>query len=167
VLAALLAAATPVGRGALLALAAMTKFAPLALAPLFATARGSVPRFALAFAATAAVVSVPIFLHGGTLRDFWDATIGYQADRGSPFSIYGLWGGLDWLRLIVEVAAVGLALAVAVLPRRRDLVGLAALAAAVLLAVQLSLSYWFFLYLAWVVPLILVALLCREGEPAR
>jgi hypothetical protein len=167
VLAALLAAATPVGRGALLALAGMTKFAPLALAPLFATARGSVSRFALAFAATAAVVSVPIFLHGGTLRDFWDATIGYQADRGSPFSIYGLWGGLDWLRLIVEVAAVGLALAVAVLPRRRDLVGLAALAAAVLLAVQLSLSYWFFLYLAWVVPLILVALLCREGEPAR
>jgi hypothetical protein len=167
VLAAVLAAASPPGRGALLALAGLTKFAPLALVPLFARAGGSMWRFALGFAVTAAVFSIPIFLNGGTLRESWDATIGYQADRGSPFSIYGLWGGLDWLRVIVEVAAVGLALAVAVLPRRRDLVGLAALAAAVLLAVQLSLSYWFFLYIAWVAPLIFVALLCREGEPAR
>jgi hypothetical protein len=167
VLAALLAAASPWGRGVLLALAGLTKFAPLALVPLFARLRGSPWKFAVAFVATAAIASIPIFLNGGTLRAFWDATIGYQADRGSPFSIYGLWGGLDWLRLIVEVGAIVLAVAVAVLPRRRDLVGVAALAAAVLLAVQLSLSYWFFLYIAWVAPLIFVALLCREGEPAR
>ena len=37
VLAALLAAGSPVGRGAFVALAGLTKFAPLALAPLFAT----------------------------------------------------------------------------------------------------------------------------------
>ena len=166
VLAALLAAGSPWGRGALIALAGLTKFAPLALVPLFARLRGSTWKFAVAFVATAALVGIPIFLHGGTLRAFWDATIGYQADRGSPFSIYGLWGGLDWLRLLVEVGAVALALAVVVLPRRRDLVGVAALAAAVLLAVQLSLSYWFFLYLAWVAPLIFIALLCRDGEPA-
>ncbi len=59
--------------------------------------RGGIARFGLAFLATAVVVSIPIFLHGGTLRDFWDATLGYQADRASPFSIYGLWGHLGWL----------------------------------------------------------------------
>jgi hypothetical protein len=167
VLAALLAASNPWGRGALIALAGLTKFAPLALVPLFARTGGAVWRYALAFVATAAVVCVPIFLHGGTLREFWDATIGYQDDRGSPFSIYGLWGGLDWLRILVQVGAVALALAVAVLPRRRDLVGVAALAAAVLVAVQLALTYWFFLYIAWIAPLVLIAMYCRDAEPAR
>ena len=52
------------------------------------------------------------------------------------------------------------------MPRRNDLVGVAALAAAVLVAVQLSLTYWFFLYIAWIAPLVFIALLCREGEPA-
>ena len=82
-------------------------------------------------------MSIPIFLFGGTLRDFWDATLGYQADRASPFSIYGLWGGLDWLHTLAQVGAVGLGIAVAFVPRRNDLVGTAALAAAVLVAVQL------------------------------
>jgi hypothetical protein len=167
VLGALLALGRPALRGALVALAALTKFAPLALVPLLARARGSTWRFGLALVVTGLVACIPIVLFGGTLRTFWDATLGYQADRGSPFSIYGLYGGLDWLRVLVQVATVGLGVAVAFLPRRRDLVGLAALAAAVLLAVQLSLTYWFFLYLAWVAPLIFIALLAREGEPAR
>jgi hypothetical protein len=167
VLAALLAMRHPIGRGVLIALAGLTKFAPLALVPLFARAKGSTARFALGFVVTALVVSIPIFVNGGTLREFWDATIGYQADRASPFSIYGLWGGLGWLRTIVEIGTVALGIAVAFLPRRRDLVGVAALAAAVLVAVQLSLSYWFFLYVAWMAPLVFIALLCREGEPVR
>jgi hypothetical protein len=167
VLAAMLAMARPAVRGALIALAGLTKFAPFALVPLFARARGSTWRFALGLVVAGLVASIPIVLHGGTLRAFWDATLGYQADRGSPFAIYGLWGGLGWLRVLVEIATVGLAVAVAFLPRRRDLVGTAALSAAVLIAVQLSLSYWFFLYLAWIAPLVFIALLAREGEPAH
>jgi hypothetical protein len=166
VLGALLAWANPWGRGILIALAGLTKFAPLALVPLFARARGPW-RFAIAFLATAIVVSIPVVLSGGTVRDFWDATMGYQADRKSPFSVYGLWGHLDWLHVLAQLGAIGLGIAVAVLPRRRDLVGVAALAAAVLVAVQLSLTYWFFLYLAWIAPLVYIALLCRDGEPAR
>ena len=42
-------------------------------------------------------------------------------------------------------------------PRRRDLVQVAALAAAVLIALQLGVSYWFYLYVAWFAPLALVA----------
>ena len=167
VLAAVLAWANPIGRGILIALAGMTKFAPLALFPLLARARGGAGRFVVAFVLTVAVVSIPVVLFGGTLKDFWDATLGYQADRRSPFSVYGLWGGLDWLHTLAQVAAVGLGIAVAFVPRRNDLVGVAALAAAVLLAVQLSLTYWFFLYVAWIAPLVFIALLCREGEPAN
>jgi hypothetical protein len=175
VLGVLLAATSAKGRGILLALAGLTKFAPLALVPLFARepvparARTRWPQtvmFAIAFTVTAAIASILIFLHGGTVKAFWDATLGYQADRDSPFSIYGLWGGLGGLRVAVEAGAVLLALGAAVLPRRRDMVGLAALSAAILLALQLSLTYWFFLYLAWVFPLVMIALLCREGEPA-
>jgi hypothetical protein len=44
---------------------------------------------------------------------------------------------------------------------------LAALSAAVLLGVQLTANYWSYLYLAWVVPGIVVALLADAPEPAR
>jgi len=179
----LLVAASPPARGALLALVGLTKFGPLALAPLFAlhaerdprpgdggSPRARPPRravlaFALAFLAVLAVAAVPVLLHGGTPRAFWDATLGFQTDRESPFSIWTLWDALDGWEVVVQGAAVALALAVAVLPRRRDAVGLAALAAAVLLALQLGLTYWFFLYLAWTFPLVMVALLGRHGEP--
>ena len=169
VLAALLAASSPPARGALIAVAGLTKFAPLALAPLFAThdrARG-LPAFALGFAAALALASAPVFLDGGGPGAFWDATLGFQAGRDTPFSVYGLWRGLDGLRLAVQVLAVLLALALALVPRRGDLVGLAALSAAVLIALQLGTTYWFFLYLAWFFPLVMVALLGRHGEPAR
>jgi len=168
VLAALLAAATPPARGALVALAGLTKFAPLALAPLFAThrrARG-LRGYALGFGAPLALGAVVVLVAGGPAA-FWDATLAFQARRDTPFSVYGLWGGLDLVRTLVQLAAVGLALAVAVVPRRDDLVGLAALAAAVLIALQLGTTYWFFLYLAWFFPLVMVALLGRYAQPAR
>jgi Glycosyltransferase family 87 len=89
-------------RGALAALAGLTKFAPLALAPLLAThgLSGSlrqralaVLRFSVAFAVCAALVSIPAFTHSTPYR-FWEDTLVYQANRGSPFSVWGLYGGL-------------------------------------------------------------------------
>jgi len=177
---ALLVAARPLARGAVIALAGLTKFAPLALAPLLArTPVDAVPRgghrlrpgavafcgYALAFAATAAVALLPVALEGNW-RTFWDHTIGFQADRGSPFSIWGLWGGLDAVQQAVQWAAIAFALALALVPRRRTLVQVAALGAAVVIALQLSLTYWFYLYVAWFLPLALVALLGRYGAPA-
>ena len=63
------------------------------------------------------------------------------------------------------IALLAFGIAVAFLPRRQDTVGLAALAAAVLLALQLGLGYWFFLYVVWWIPLVMVALLGRDGDP--
>jgi hypothetical protein len=160
VLAAILAAGRPVARGALVALAALTKFAPLALAPLFAGTRHR--RLAAAgFAAALALCLAPLAATG-ELGTAYDRTLGFQASRVSPFSIWGYYGLPHGLQVAAELAAVALALAVAVVPRRRDTASLAALAAAVLIALQLTVEHWFYLYVVWFAPLVWIALLTPE-----
>ena len=151
-------------RGVAAALAAFTKFAPLALAPLFM--RGvdsrlrarSVIAYAMAYGITGLVVMAPVLL-GGNLSRFWHDTITYQTARGSPFSIWGLWGGLGVEQHIVQGAAVAVAIAVAFVPRRRDVMQVAALGAAVLILLQLGITHWFYLYIVWFFPLVIIALL--------
>jgi hypothetical protein len=69
----------------------------------------------------------------------------------------------------VQVGTIALAGVVALVPRRKGPLELAALSAAVLLAVELSLTHWFYLYLPWVLPFVLLALfLPREDDaPAQ
>jgi hypothetical protein len=158
-----------VGRAAAVGLGAGAKFAPLALAPLFATAgvrpglRGwlkDVGVFSLALAAVLALSFMP-FLPDGGPREIYDRTVGYQASRGSPFSIWGQFDAGESWRAAVSVAAVVLAIAVAFVPRRKQPLQVAALAAAVLIAVQLATSHWFYLYIVWFAPLAFVALMGR------
>ena len=167
VLATLLVASSPPARGAFAALAGMTKFAPLALAPVLATHRLASARrerarqllgFAAAFAATIGVLAILAFAHD-SLHTFIERTVVYQADRGSPFSVWGLYGGLRGAQAAVAGAAIALALALAVVPRRDDLVGLAAACAAILIAVQLCIDHWFYLYIPWFFGLVMLALL--------
>jgi hypothetical protein len=173
ILAALYFAGSPPARGAFAALAGLTKFAPLALAPLLAThglredGDGWVPAralrsralalFLLAFLATAALVSIPALTHD-SLNTIFQRTLVYQANRGSPFSVWGLYG-LPVPQLVVQLAGVALAVALAVIPRRDDLVGLAASCAAVVIAVQLGIDHWFYLYIPWFFPLVMIAFL--------
>jgi len=151
-------------RGVAAALAGFTKFAPLALAPLFlrgvdsSLRKRSVIPYAMAYGITGLVVMAPVLL-GGDASRFWHDTITYQAGRGSPFSIWGLWGGLGVAQHLVQGAAVALAIAVAFVPRRRDVMQVAALGAAVLICLQLGITYWFYLYIVWFFPLVIVALL--------
>ena len=167
---ALLAASSPLGRGALLGLAAATKFAPLALVPLFARGaspwrgRRAVGVFALALTAVLALALLP-FLPDGGLRELYDRTIGYQAGRETPFSLWGQAPSLEWLRVAVLAGAAGLALLVGFLPRRRSVPQLAALGAAVLIALQLAATYWFYLYIVWFTPFVLVALFAPYRDP--
>ncbi len=171
-------AATSSARGMFTALAGLTKFAPLALAPLLWThglgglslrrRAGALTLFAFAFVLTVAVVSIPAFTHD-SLHTIYERTLAYQSDRESPFSIWGLYGSsptgghyLRWLSSVRDVvvgAGIALALALAVLPRREDLVGLAACAAAILIAVQLGIDHWFYLYIPWFFGLTMLALL--------
>jgi hypothetical protein len=109
---------------------------------------------------------VPAALGTG-LHTFYDQTIHFQATRPAPFSIWGLWGHLSLLQHVVQSAGVLLAVAVAFVPRRRTTVQVAALAAAVLIALQLGVSYWFYLYIVWFLPAVLVALTATYREPVR
>jgi hypothetical protein len=160
VLAALLAAAHPVARGTLAALAGLTKLAPLALAPLFIAFRPRPLLAALAFGVTAALVLAPF-----DVATAFERTVEFQRDRDSPFSVWGYYELPDGLQAAAQAAAVLLALALAVVPRQRDLPTLAALAAAVLIALQLAVDHWFYLYLVWLAPLAWIALLSPR-EPA-
>jgi hypothetical protein len=166
---ALVAFSSAPARGVLLGLAAMTKFAPVALAPLFATGeRGLAGRppwrpalvFTSAFVAAVALMLAHPAIDPG-LATFWDRTLGSQLDRSSPFSVWGQEPGLNWLQTGLWVGAAGLAALVAFVPRRRTLVQVAALGAAVLIAAQLAVDHWFYLYIPWFLPLLLAALSSR------
>jgi hypothetical protein len=176
VLAALLCAVSPPARGVFAALAGLTKFAPLALVPLFAThGLSELPYrrrplalglFLAAFVVTAAVVCVPALAHD-TLHEIYERTIAYQENRGSPFSVWGLYGHLHGLQSAVEAGAVLLALLLAVVPRRPGIPALAAAAAAILIALQLGIEHWFYLYIPWFFPLAMIALLGSSIPQAR
>jgi hypothetical protein len=166
----LLVASSAPARGVAVALAGLTKFAPLALGPLMlrgldgrARAR-SVVLYVVAFGVTVLAAFLPVLLHHN-LSAFWHDSIAYQATRGAPFSIWGLYGGLSLEQHVVQGVGVALALAVAFVPRRRDIVTLAALAGAVIIALQLGVTYWFYLYIVWFFPLVIIALF--GSYPAR
>jgi hypothetical protein len=150
--------------GIAVGLGAASKFASLALAPLFA--RRAPVVFAVALALTVAIVVLP-FVPDGGVRELYDRTIGYQAGRGSPFSVWGQVDGLDWLQTAVKAAAVGLALLVALVPRRPDARQVAALGAAALIALQLAVTHWFYLYVVWFLPFVLVAIFGAYRERPR
>jgi len=125
--------------------------------------------FCGAFALTVVVAAIPALAHD-SLHTIYERTLVYQSHRESPFSIWGLYGiaptggpaAAPWLpgvQVAVEVAAVVFAVALALLPRRADLVGLAACAAAILIAVQLGIDHWFYLYIPWFFGLVMLALL--------
>ncbi len=158
-------------RGVFSALAGLTKFAPLALAPLLATdALRSVPArsrplrgllFLLGFVFAGALAVIPAFAHD-SLHTIYERTIVYQSNRGSPFSVWGLYG-LQSEQHVFEVLVVLFAVAVALVPRRQDLVGLAAGCGAVMIALELALEHWFYLYVPWFFPLVMLALLGALG----
>jgi hypothetical protein len=160
----LLAISRPAARGALAALATLTKFAPVLLAPMLATYRArprTVAIFTAAFLFTAALLMLWPAIDPG-LHAFYDRTIAYQADRNSPFSIWGQVSGLEPLRIAILIATGLMAIAFAFVPKRKSLVQVAALAAALLISLQLTAHHWFYLYIVWFYPLLLVAMTSQE-----
>jgi len=160
-------------RGTAVALAGWTKFGGLLLAPLWASyptlELRRLVRFALAFALATLVSFVILLLEPDlwdAIRTFWSRTVGFQAGRDSPFSLWG-WGqyhaegipDLGFLQPAFAVLAVALAVVVAFVPREKGPIELAALTASILVAFQLTLTHWFYLYLPWFLPFVLLWLL--------
>ena len=115
--------------------------------------------------ATALAVTWPLINPG--LHTFYERTIAAQAGRSSPFSVWGQDEALEPLRLAILAATGLLAIALAFVPRKKSLLQVAALSAALMLGVQITLHHWFYLYIVWFFPLMLIALclLERTEEP--
>jgi hypothetical protein len=172
---------SPLARGAFVALAGWTKFAPLLVAPLWASypdARARprekavfVAAFLLASAAAFSVLLLePSVLHAA--RVFYDRTVSWQVGRDSPFSIWD-WrqyrAGLPDLHLlqrVLQVLLVVAALALYFVPRRKTARQLAALTAALLIGFELVLTHWFYLYLPWFFPFVAIVVLTAERQAA-
>ena len=156
-------------RGITVVLSALTKFAGLALLPMFARVKGSSNfRSVMAWGFGAALASaVALAPYVDDLSAVWDRTIGYQDSRGAPFSAWGLYHLPDWSRTGWQVVVLCLAVIAAVLPkaRYRDATALAALSTALLIAAQLSAVYWFYTYLIWFIPAVAIVV-AVELEPA-
>src|SRR5262249_4973039 len=126
-------------------------------------ARVIVP-FTLAFAGTILFVSLQALIDPG-LSTYWHRTIAEQGGRDSPFSIWGQDHSLGWLQAVGKAAVVGLAVLVAFRPRRRDMVTVATLGAAVLIGMELTVDHWFYLYIPWFLPFLLIAMLASGAVP--
>ena len=161
----LLILARPAARGAMAALATFAKFAPAVLAPMLLTYGPKRWRFAAAFVLTSALAMLWALLDPG-LHTFYERTIAYQAGRDSPFSIWGQAPALEPLRIAILVGTGALSLLFAFRPRKKTLVQVAALSAALLLGIQLTMHHWFYLYIVWFFPLLLVAMASLEKDPS-
>lgn len=171
-------ATSPAARGGLSALAGWTKFGALLVVPLWLCypelrARTAL-RFAAGFAAASAAAFSVLLLEPsltGALSTFWERTFGFQLGRDSPFSPWG-WGqyhaaGIPDLALAqtaLQAGVIALAGVAAVVPTRKGPLQLAALTAALLLAFQLVLTHWFYLYLPWALPFVVLALFLPRPE---
>ena len=172
-------ASSPGGRGALAAFSGWTKFASLAVAPLWATypdARGRLrPKvvFVCSFVLATAVGFWILLLEPDPIhacRVFFDRSLRWQIGRDSPFSLW------DWrqyhaglpdlhvVQLVLEVLLGIAAVAFAFVPRRKTPLQLAALTAALLIGFELVQTHWFYLYLPWFFPFVAFALLAPTPE---
>jgi hypothetical protein len=166
-------ATSAAARGAFLALSAWTKFGSLLLLPLWwgypAARRLPSRRFVVAFLVVTLLAFIPLtfepsFFHG--VRVFFDRTFLIQIERHSPFSLWD-WGqyhahglpDLRWLQHVLEALLVVGVVALAFRPRLRSPLQLAALSAAVLIAFEIVLTHWSYLYLPWFFPFVALALL--------
>ena len=158
----------PVARGLLMAAAALTKFLPALLALQFLGVRRGRWRYALTLAASlAAMLAWPLITSGPA--QFLDSTLGYQLIQRGGGTQFSIWTYMPHLaiaaRPVLAVALVLLALSPVARPPAQDAREHAALAAALLIGAQLLLGYWFYSYLTWCYPLLIIAVV--RARPAR
>jgi len=150
--------------------AGWVKLAPLAALPLW-LAHGR-RRSLLAAAGVTGALGVPVLALGGP-AGFADMAraLSFQSERGSPMSVWALID-LPAAQIAFQALLVtGIAVAALRVWHDRGLAAdpgrMAALAAAALIGVQLAANHWSPTYLAWLFPLLAVALLGGASTPSR
>jgi hypothetical protein len=174
---------SPTGRGIFSALGAWVKMSSLILVPLWLTYPSGIrPRrpvlvFSAAFLATTLAAFWIMLLEPHPLHMvhvFWERTFVSQFDRHSPFSLWD-WGqyhargipDLAWLRKVLTLVVAAGAVALAFVPRRKSPLQLAALTAALLIAFEVVLIHWFYLYVPWFFPFVVIAILVPATAALR
>jgi hypothetical protein len=170
-------------RGLFAGLAGWTKFAALIVAPMWLTypefrrTRRTGLWFIGGFAVATVLAFWVLFLEPNPLHaahEFWKRTVPTQVERDSPFSLWD-WGqyhaagipGLSWLQKALDAVVLGGAIVLAVLPRKKSPLQLAALTAALLIGFEVVLTHWFYLYLPWFFAFVAYAVLAGELRPAE
>jgi len=147
-----------------LAMGVWVKLVPLVLVAIWVPyrRRDLLRSCAGALALSAALIALMIALGGAGSLAAMVRAMSFQFQRGSFFAP---WYTFDvrWLQPLAQAGVLALALAAVLRIRvegsiRADVVRLSALAAALLMALQLSANYWTWSYLPWVFPLLAVAL---------
>ena len=165
----------PVARGLLVAAAALTKFVPALLALQFLGEKRGRWRFALTLVVSlAGMLAWPLITSGPA--NFLDSTFGYQFMHRGGGTQFSIWTYMPprmaiVARLIIAAALLLLALSPMVRPPVRDARQHAALTAALLIGGQLILGYWFYSYLTWWYPVLVIAVIqawpeYEAGAPA-
>jgi hypothetical protein len=167
----LAAAASPIARGASVAAGFAVKLYPLILGPLWMSYDGlkrkPIVDFVLGGAGVILLTFWVVFLDGHPLSAidvFYERTLAFQGDRVSPWTIYTQVPQTAFLQKPVTAGVIFLGLLVAFVPRRKTLRRLAALSAALVIAFQLTVNYWFYTYIVWFEPFVFVALLLATNE---
>ena len=123
--------------------------------------------FALTFAAATVASFWVVLLSGDPLHElhvFYERTFEIQADRSSPFSLWD-WGDyrarglpdLAWMQRLLQAGLIVAAVALAIRPRSKTPLQLAAFTGALLVVFQLTLTHWTGLYVVWFFPFVLLA----------
>jgi hypothetical protein len=162
---------SPLARGASVAAGFAVKLFPLILVPLWMLHDGPrrfpILRFVLGGVSVVLLTFWVLTLDGdpiGGVRIFYERTLGYQGNRETPWTIFTQVPELDFLREPLIMLVILLALLVAVLPKKRTIRRLAAFSAALVIAFELTLNYWFYTYITWFVPLVFLTLLLATSN---
>jgi hypothetical protein len=163
----IVAAQGPVTRGLLIAAAALTKFVPVLLAFQFLGVRRGRSRYVLALVASlAGMLAWPLITSGAA--QFLDSTLGYQLIQRGGGVQFSIWTYMPHAATLARPPLAAALVLLAISPMWRPPVAdarqHAALAAALLIGAQLLLGYWFYTYLIWFYPLLLVAVIHPPGE---
>jgi hypothetical protein len=167
----LAAAASPIARGASIAAGFAIKLYPLVLGPLWIMYEGRKRKpiidFVLGGAGLVLLTFWVILLDGHPIeaaRRFYDNSLAFQGDRVSPWSLFSQIPELAFLQRPLMALAIFLSILVAFVPREKTLRRLAALSAALVIAFQLTVNYWFYAYITWFEPFVFVSLLLATNE---
>ncbi len=168
---ALATTASPIARGASIAAGFAIKLYPLILGPLWMMHDGAkrrpIAEFVLGGAGVILLTFWVLLLNGPPIeaaRLFYEKTIAFQGARETPWTIFNQIPALGFLQQPLLAAVIVLALIVAAWPRRRTVRRLAALSAALVIGYQLTTNFWYYPYVTWFEPFVLLALLLATNE---